>query len=38
MQKKFNITMVRRTIAKYRKQLDIPGSSERKQLYLLGGS
>lgn len=38
VQKKFNITMVRRTIAKYRKQLDIPGSSERKQLYLLGGS
>lgn len=36
VQKKFNITMVRRTIAKYRKQLDIPGSSERKQLYLIG--
>lgn len=38
VQKKFNITMVRRTIAKYRKQLDIPGSSERKQLYLIGGA
>ncbi len=36
VQQKFNITMVRRTIAKYRKQLDIPGSSERKQLYLIG--
>lgn len=36
IQKKFNITMVRRTIAKYRKQLGIAGSSERKQLYLLG--
>ena len=30
--------MVRRTIAKYRKQLNIAGSSERKQLYLLGRS
>ncbi|MBN2869542.1 MAG: RNA polymerase factor sigma-54 [Campylobacterales bacterium] len=38
VQQKFNITMVRRTIAKYRKQLDIPGSSERKQLYLIGGA
>lgn len=36
VQEKFNITMVRRTIAKYRKQLNIPGSSERKQLYLIG--
>lgn len=36
VQKKFNITMVRRTIAKYRKQLGIAGSSERKQLYLIG--
>jgi RNA polymerase sigma-54 factor len=36
VQQKFSITMVRRTIAKYRKQLDIPGSSERKQLYLIG--
>jgi RNA polymerase sigma-54 factor len=38
VQEKFKITMVRRTIAKYRKQLDIPGSSERKQLYLIGCS
>lgn len=36
VQDKFKITMVRRTIAKYRKQLDIAGSSERKQLYLIG--
>lgn len=36
IQDKFKITMVRRTIAKYRKQLNIAGSSERKQLYLLG--
>lgn len=36
VQQKFKITMVRRTIAKYRKQLNIAGSSERKQLYLLG--
>jgi len=28
--------MVRRTIAKYRKQLNIVGSSERKKLYQLG--
>lgn len=38
IQEKFKITMVRRTIAKYRKQLNIAGSSERKQLYLLGRS
>ena len=38
VQEKFKITMVRRTIAKYRKQLNIAGSSERKQLYLLGRS
>ncbi|MDD2369402.1 MAG: RNA polymerase factor sigma-54 [Sulfuricurvum sp.] len=38
IQDKFKITMVRRTIAKYRKQLNIAGSSERKQLYLLGRS
>jgi RNA polymerase sigma-54 factor len=36
IQEKFKITMVRRTIAKYRKQLKIAGSSERKALYLLG--
>jgi len=38
VQAKFSITMVRRTIAKYRKQLNIAGSSERKQLYQLGRS
>jgi RNA polymerase sigma-54 factor len=36
VQEKFKITMVRRTIAKYRKQLCIAGSSERKALYQLG--
>ncbi|KIM10615.1 MAG: RNA polymerase sigma54 factor [Sulfuricurvum sp. PC08-66] len=36
VQKKFGITMVRRTIAKYRKQLGIAGSSERKKLYKIG--
>ena len=35
VQEKFGITMVRRTIAKYRKQLSIAGSSERKKLYLI---
>lgn len=30
---KFNITMVRRTIAKYRAQLNIASSSDRKKLY-----
>jgi RNA polymerase sigma-54 factor len=35
IQKKFNVKMVRRTIAKYRKQLNIAGSSERKKLYKL---
>ena len=34
---KFKVKMVRRTIAKYRKQLNIAGSSERKKLYQLGG-
>ncbi len=38
IQEKFKITMVRRTIAKYRKQLNIAGSSERKGLYQLGRS
>jgi RNA polymerase sigma-54 factor len=33
---KFKITMVRRTIAKYRSQANIAGSSERKKLYQLG--
>jgi len=32
---KFKVKMVRRTIAKYRKQLNIAGSSERKRLYKL---
>lgn len=29
----FDVKMVRRTITKYRKQLDIPSSNERKKLY-----
>jgi len=32
IEKKFNVKMVRRTITKYRKQLNIAGSSERKKL------
>ena len=36
IQEKFKVKMVRRTIAKYRKQLNIAGSSERKKLYRLG--
>lgn len=35
IQEKFKIKMVRRTIAKYRKQLSVAGSSERKKLYLI---
>lgn len=35
IQEKFKVQMVRRTIAKYRKQLNIAGSSERKKLYQL---
>ena len=35
IQEKFKVKMVRRTIAKYRKQLNIAGSSERKKLYQL---
>jgi len=35
IQKKFKVKMVRRTITKYRKQLNIAGSSERKKLYQL---
>lgn len=35
IQDNFKVTMVRRTIAKYRKQLNIAGSSERKKLYHL---
>lgn len=33
IEEKFKVKMVRRTIAKYRKQLNIAGSSERKKLY-----
>jgi len=33
VEKNFNVKMVRRTITKYRKQLDIASSSERKKLY-----
>jgi RNA polymerase sigma-54 factor len=35
IQEKFKVNMVRRTIAKYRKQLNIAGSSERKKIYQL---
>ena len=35
IQDQFKVKMVRRTIAKYRKQLNIAGSSERKKLYQL---
>ena len=35
IQSQFKIKMVRRTIAKYRKQLNIAGSSERKKIYQL---
>ena len=35
IQDNFKVIMVRRTIAKYRKQLNIAGSSERKKLYQL---
>ncbi len=35
IEEKFKVKMVRRTIAKYRKQLNIAGSSERKKLYHL---
>lgn len=33
VEKKFSIKLSRRTITKYRKQLNIPSSSERKKLY-----
>lgn len=33
IEEKFNLKMVRRTITKYRKMLDIPSSKERKKLY-----
>ena len=35
IEEKFGIKIVRRTITKYRKQLGIAGSSERKKLYML---
>lgn len=35
VEKQFGVKMVRRTITKYRKQLNIAGSSERKKLHLL---
>ncbi len=35
IQEKFKVKMVRRTIAKYRYQLNIAGSSERRKLYKL---
>ena len=35
IESKFGVKMVRRTITKYRKQLNIAGSSERKKLYAL---
>ncbi len=35
IQEEFKVKMVRRTLAKYRKQLNIAGSSERKKLYSL---
>ncbi len=38
VEEKFNIKMVRRTITKYRKQLNIASSSERKKLYELSVS
>ncbi|MBR2112206.1 MAG: RNA polymerase factor sigma-54, partial [Helicobacter sp.] len=33
VEEKFGIKMVRRTITKYRQQLNIASSSERKKLY-----
>ncbi|MBZ7986540.1 RNA polymerase factor sigma-54 [Campylobacter canadensis] len=35
LQEKFNIKLVRRTVTKYRKILDIPSSSTRKKMYFL---
>ncbi|MBR8465941.1 RNA polymerase factor sigma-54 [Campylobacter sp. faydin G-140] len=37
IQKEFNITIVRRTITKYRKALNIGSSSERKKAYYISG-
>ncbi|NPA11337.1 MAG: RNA polymerase factor sigma-54 [Epsilonproteobacteria bacterium] len=36
--KKFNLKLVRRTITKYREQLKLPSSRERKRIYKVGGS
>lgn len=35
IEEKFKVKMVRRTITKYRQQMNIAGSSERKKLYIL---
>lgn len=35
IEKKFNLTLVRRTITKYRKLLEVPSSKERKKLYMI---
>ena len=35
--KKYNLNLVRRTISKYRDQLKIPTSRERKRMYKIGG-
>jgi len=35
--KKYNLNLVRRTISKYRDQLKIPTSRERKRIYKVGG-
>jgi len=35
--KKYNLNLVRRTISKYRDQLKIPPSRERKRIYKVGG-
>lgn len=36
IEEKFKIKIVRRTITKYRKEMDIPSSSERRKLYAIG--
>jgi len=38
IEEKFGIKIVRRTITKYRKQMGIAGSSERKKLYMFKGN
>ena len=37
IEEKFELKIVRRTITKYRKQLNIASSSERKKLYEIHG-